>query len=162
MNPMQALNYSAFFLCPAFSGSLQKDPNRGSENFCLRKTLCRNPNSERKRLIVGLGRGFLPDLRRTSVFRTDYLRANMGSPAFGFTSQAFRRGWSAFQRLSLLAHHGTKYDSTEMSQGPRSTQLSIKENWMEGDRGPDSHLCVKGSLKKASVAFETDLRKGRQ
>lgn len=56
----------------------------------------------------------------------------------------------------------TKYDSTEMSQGPRSTQLSIKENWMEGDRGPDSHLCVKGSLKKASVAFETDLRKGRQ
>ena len=49
-----------------------------------------------------------------------------------------------------------------MSQGPSSTQLSIKENWMEGDWGPDSYLCVKRSGKKASAAFETDLRKGRQ
>lgn len=49
-----------------------------------------------------------------------------------------------------------------MSQGPSSIQLSIKENQMEGDKGPDSQPCVKRSVKKAAIVFETDLRKGRQ
>ena len=39
-----------------------------------------------------VGRGFQPDLTRTSVFRIGYLRANMVSFAFGFTSWALRDG----------------------------------------------------------------------
>jgi len=160
---MQALNYSVFFFCPDLSGSLQKDPNRGSENFYLKKTLCRNLKSERKGLIVGLGRA---RPHKNFCLQNRLLKGKHGITCLRFYLLGFQ-GWAVclpetFSIGTTWNKVITKYGSTEMSQGPSSTQLSIKENWREGDRGPDSHPCVERSVKKAAVAFETDLRKGRQ
>lgn len=143
------------------SGSLQKHSSRGCENFYLKKTLCRNPKSERK--IVGLGGGFLSDLTKTPVFRTDYLRKTQNPLTFFSPPRLSGIGFPETSSIVTTWNEViTKYDSIEMSQGPSSIQLSIKENQMEGDKGPDSQPCVKRSVKKAAIVFETDLRKGRQ
>lgn len=161
---MHMLNYSAIFHLNS-PGSLQKDPNEGSENFYfLKKTMPGNEWTKRKWLIAGCKR-LSASPHKGFCLQNRLLEGKRGIVCIWFYLLG-SQGWFAslrfFSTVPIWDKVRAKYASTRMSQGPNLLSWASKEIRWRMPRGPESPPWDKRAVMKVSVAFGNGLRKGRQ